>query len=127
MKNCVICGRFLSKQRKKCCSARCVGKVRGRAVFGTGSVAPYIKIKFNGKDKYYHRCVWERANGRKLKDGEIVHHINGDKRDNRPQNLQVVASHAEHLRLHNYFKREKQMARENRRNQFQRNFSELGW
>lgn len=32
--------------------------------------------------------------------GEVVHHINGDKRDNRPENLRVFSSQAEHARWH---------------------------
>lgn len=120
MKNCVICGKFLSKRRKRCCSPRCAGKVRGNSVIGTGKVAPYIMIRANGKTNYLHRCVWEKANGRKLRAGEVVHHKNGDKRDNRPENLEVVSSRAEHSKLHGRLRKQEI-------HRFQRHFSELGW
>lgn len=47
-----------------------------------------------------HRKVWEEANGRRLGSHEHVHHINGVKDDNRPENL-VALSRAEHRRVHN--------------------------
>jgi len=55
------------------------------------------------KDGYRleHHLVVEDKIGRKLKKGEIVHHINGNKLDNRPENLWVFSSISEHRQSHN--------------------------
>ena len=52
----------------------------------------------NGKAYYVHRLVMELHLNRKLSRRENVHHINGDKTDNRLENLEVidVAEHARH-------------------------------
>ena len=48
---------------------------------------------------FEHRLVWEAAHSRQLLPNERVHHINGMKTDNRPENL-VALTHGAHSRLH---------------------------
>lgn len=60
----------------------------------------YRGKKYRGKYVYEHRVVAERKIGRTLKADEVVHHKNGQKRDNRAVNLGVKLR-AEHTREHN--------------------------
>lgn len=47
-----------------------------------------------------HRIMAERILGRPLREGEVVHHINRDKQDNRLENLMVFSSASEHAKWH---------------------------
>lgn len=58
----------------------------------------YNYIRFNSYKKLAHRVIWEIYNG-PIPEGMIIHHINGDKKDNRIDNLKMV-SFIEHMVLH---------------------------
>jgi len=64
----------------------------------TGYIEVYMPKHHKANKRGYvkqHVLVWEQAHGRKLKDNEIIHHLNGIKSDNRPENL-VAMSNNEH-------------------------------
>lgn len=50
-----------------------------------------------------HRLVMEQKLGRILNPSECVHHFNHDRKDNRPENLELMDSWAEHQRRHGYY------------------------
>lgn len=62
--------------------------------------SPYRKVKVRGENIDEHRYIMESHLGRKLNRHEVVHHENGNKLDNRIENLEVM-SISEHSRLHN--------------------------
>lgn len=56
-------------------------------------------IKYGGKWQYRCRVIASDILGRPLKDGEIVHHINGNFQDDRPENL-LICTLGYHRELH---------------------------
>lgn len=99
------------------CSHSCKGRAYSRSYKGTGNPRwrdgrsanpegrvlvycpgdPHATLSA-GKYAYRYRLVASEKIGRPLRSDEVVHHVNGDKTDDRPENL-VVLSQSEHMRL----------------------------
>jgi len=74
---------------------------RGKVFYG-GYVYIYMPQhpKANKKGRVpEHILVWEEANGRPLPEGFIIHHLNGVKSDNRPENLMAIPRGKHHSYL----------------------------
>jgi len=62
---------------------------------GRGSGNGYVKRG----GVHEHRLVMQEKLGRRLSKDEVVHHVDGDKRNNAPENLEVI-TWTEHMRIH---------------------------
>lgn len=60
----------------------------------------YLQTFENGKRVWIHKKEAENKIGRKLKKTENVHHVDGDKLNNKHENLYVCKDRSEHSKIH---------------------------
>lgn len=73
----------------------------GRIIDVDGYVLVRVKDHPSADSRGYvreHRLIVERLLGRHLSPEEIVHHLDGDRANNDPANLELFASNGDHLR-----------------------------
>ncbi len=116
---CLICGKETRRlSGMKYCSVKCqgIGRRGDKHPLWKGGIqkkydgylyeyAPDHPFKDSENRVLQHRRVMERSIGRFLRQGEVVHHVNADKKDNRIENLLLLENQAEHLAVHGFLKR----------------------
>lgn len=111
---CMDCGTPIGRSAKRC--RVCDNKWRSIRYRGEGSpnwkqgrtvdTSGYVLIRVKpdthkvgaGAYRREHHVVWEKAHGKPVPKGWIIHHLNGIKDDNRPENLAAVSRREHHVR-----------------------------
>jgi predicted nucleic acid-binding Zn ribbon protein len=121
--HCIICDKTFSvynyrQNTAKVCSSRCrgilVGKIRRERAVPIYRSMGYMYIKKQGhyradKQGYVKVAdlILEEKLGRPLKDNEIAHHIDNNKLNDKPENLEVM-DNREHTLMHHEARRKKE-------------------
>lgn len=72
-----------------------------RALYKPNHPTAYTSENWKGY-VYEHRYLMEVYLDRPLREGEVVHHLDGDKLNNRFSNLIVLTDHGSHAKLHHW-------------------------
>ena len=107
--DCKACGKqfyvapWEIKANRKCCSRKCSSIGSGSYITAEG----YVKVLNRSHPRadksgfvYEHITVMEKHLNRSVKRGEIVHHKNHDRADNRVTNLELIENQSKHFSMH---------------------------
>lgn len=103
--HCPVCDKLISPRRKHCREHTVYPDRKGPnspkwkggkyTIAGSG----YVQVNLgNGNHTREHRLVWEQTHNCKLPKSWVVHHLNGIRNDNRPENL-VAMPKKDHAKI----------------------------
>ena len=117
---CYRCKKIITRKKRsdsksKYCSVRCAAKDsiriatekrnfkgKNNPAYKNGKTITtqgYIRLNIEGRINE-HRYVMEKHLGRSLNEGEVIHHIDGNKLNNNINNLKLCKNQSEHSKIH---------------------------
>ena len=104
---CLFCDKELIQRKDrvvKYCSHKCYGlHQRSSFIIKKGYKRILLKDHPRTDAKGYvreHILIMEKKLGRFIERTEVVHHIDGNKLNNHPNNLELIESQSKHMKLH---------------------------
>lgn len=86
---------------KKCGDVGAVGRLRRKCGEGTITKDNYVAVGDKEDNKHLmHRTLAEKAIGKPLPKGAVVHHVDGNRLNNDPSNLVICENDSYHKLLH---------------------------